>query len=344
MKNGIKSFWLLCFLFVGCVVQAGEPSGHATVPQSAAVRQTIEPTTFAGLDAWRLTDGRTEAVVVPAWGRVMSYGPIGGPNWLWVNSQKEFKPGEWRNHGGDKTWLAPQAQWRVVHGGAWPPPREWDGMAHKAGVKDGKLWMVSPVQPVLGIRTVRQFWFEANGDFVIEQAAEKTKGDPCYLALWSVIQVAPPEAIFLPINPNSPYKGNFFWMGKPKVEVDLRAVTPTLLRVVPSALEGGNFKIGLDAPHAATVAVRGGWAFVAKTDKPTGDLPEGATGAGFPVELYNHGAPQGNYNELELLAPLSVYKPGTRVRQTIHWSLHQLPTKDINAPEMHAAIERLVGG
>lgn len=45
---------------------------------------TVEKTTYNGLEAYRLSDEKTEAVIVPSLsGRVMRYGAVGGANWLW---------------------------------------------------------------------------------------------------------------------------------------------------------------------------------------------------------------------------------------------------------------------
>jgi hypothetical protein len=311
----------------------------------------MEKVRFGGYEGWRLTDGQTEAIVVPEVGRIMSYRRVDGPasfNWLWQAPAKQYKPDEWKNIGGDKTWPAPQSFWTGMTGNGWPPDPAWDGMPHKVGEKEGKMWMVSPVSRGMGARAVREFWFEADGSFVIEQAADKVTGPPIYISLWSVTQIVPPDAVFLPINPQSAYKNNFHWIARPKAEGLAQTlatpVSPRLLRVLPSAGNGdNNFKIGTDAPVSAAVAVRDGWAFVQKTPKPGGDYPDGAIGAGFPVEFWNNGSKDLFYNELELLSPLRLHKQGDRFRHTMRWSIHQLPTKDINSHEMHAAIEKIIG-
>lgn len=306
--------------------------------------RTIEKIKWDGRVAWRLSDGRSEAIIVPDYGRVMRFGRAGGISWLWNAPPDKISINNWKNYGGDKTWPAPQSHWAIMSGKEWPPPAQWDGAKHKAGVKNGKLWMVSPVQKPLGARVVREFWFDANGDFVVSQAADKIAGDPVYFSLWSVIQIVPPEAIFLPLSPSSPYRNNFHWIHKPEVEVNTQVISPSLLKVLPSVgNDKNNFKIGSDANISAIIAVREGWAFRARSSKPKGFYPDGAADeAGFPIELWNMGPKDLHYNELELLSPLKLYKVGSRWRHTIRWSVHQLPTKDINSPLMHAAIEKLI--
>ena len=70
---------------------------------------TIEKTTWRGMAAFRLTDGRHDAVVVPGISsRLVRFGPVGGPNALWSAPEgKTWKAGEWRNWGGEKVWPSP---------------------------------------------------------------------------------------------------------------------------------------------------------------------------------------------------------------------------------------------
>src|SRR4029078_7662808 len=86
-------------------------------------------------DAYRISDGRTYAVVVPALGRVMRYALVGGANQLWnAAPDRRFKPGEWQNWGGDKIWPAPQSQWPGLSGQSWPPHPTFDQTPHTAEV------------------------------------------------------------------------------------------------------------------------------------------------------------------------------------------------------------------
>jgi hypothetical protein len=87
----------------------------------------VTQVTYGERKAYRMSDGRSEAIIVPEIGRVMSYGFVGGPNLLWNNPQKQFKAEEWHNYGGDKTWPAPQSLWPTNVGRGWPPVAEWDG-------------------------------------------------------------------------------------------------------------------------------------------------------------------------------------------------------------------------
>ncbi len=69
-----------------------------------------------------------------------------------------------------------------------------------------------------------------------------------------------------------------------------------------------------------------------------------AGGAGFPVEVYNHGNLSENFMELELLSPLHPLRKGNRWEQEhiMHWSLHRLPSKNVNDRMTRWAVEKLL--
>ena len=288
---------------------------------------------FAGRDAYRFSDGKTQAVVVPSLGRVMSYGMVDGPNLLFQNKAAKpdpKNPTAWVNYGGDKTWPAPQEGWILWQkSGGWPPPRQWDGEAHEAEVlTGGKLRLTSPVHPGLGGRVARTFSLSPAGEFVIEQSIEKLSGGPLSLSIWSVTQIEPPDAIYLRSNPDSPYKNGFHYIGNDATkQFAITRPRPEMVRVEPS--KDGVYKIGVDTPVVALASVKGQVAFVQKSARPEGQYPDGALNAGFPMEIYNNTSPA--YVELELLGPLRAYfgskdgkSVGTRWTHTVRWSLHQL--------------------
>jgi glucose/arabinose dehydrogenase len=331
------------------IVPSPESPNYQSKVQSAVDTAvgTITPTLYDGRTAFRLSDGRTEAVVVPEIGRVMHYGFVGGSNFLWNSPQKTYAENEWKNWGGDKTWPAPQLWWPAIAGRNWPPDPAWDGNAHTAKVlSNNRLQMSSEVAKGFGADVVREFWFEDNGDFIIQQTVEKVKGEPLLLSIWNVTQIKPPDAIFLPLNPQSIYKNNFHWLVPPENESPIVQITPTLLQVRPSVGVSAKkvYKVGADSPVVAVAAVTDGVAMMEKATRQDGQYPDGAIGGGFPVEVYNNGDAKENYVELELLSPLHLLRQGDRYEYTMRWSLHRLSSNDINAMTTQAALEKLLQG
>ena len=310
----------------------------------ATVRASpLEATTYNGQPAFRLSDGKTEAVIVPALGRVMRYGLVGGPNMLWNASAGKLGGGGFQNVGGDKTFIGPHASWELFAPSRWPPQPSWDGQPHSAELlPGGHLRTVGPIWQGFRARIVRDYSLNTDVEFVITSTMERMSGsgDPLALCLWNVSQSAPPDAIFLPLNSGSIYKSGFHWFGPPQ---DKAAITSEggLLRIRPTT--GTYYKIGLDTPVAALVAVKDGVAWLQRAAKLDGQYPDGAEGAGFPVELYNHGdAGSGQYVELELLSPLRRFRAGSSWTQTVRWSLHSLPGADVNAQNVRDAVTELL--
>lgn len=321
------------------------PSPGAPLCDNGECQALISQTTYFGRKAFKITDGRSEAVVVPEIGRIMRFGLVGGPNLLWnAPTPKGQNIIGWSNYGGDKSWLGPQSYWPLWNQAkGWPPDKALDGSPHEAEVlTGGKLRMTSPLSAGTGIRITREMYFDDKGNFVIEQTARKWRGEPVRASIWSNSQVVPGDAIFVPLEANSPYKKNFHWLTVPKGVPDLQAVTSTLLRFKPS--EVANFKIGVDAPVSAIASVRDQVAFVQRAGKPKGQYPDGADGAGFPVEFFHTRTRTANYVELELLSPLMDFRLASRWRHTVRWSIHPLPSADVDAPETLRAIDGLLRG
>lgn len=305
-------------------------------------RPAIAEITYDGRLAYKLTDGRSEAIVVPAIGRVMHFGTIGGPNWLWKAPSRPYKSGEWRNYGGAKTWPAPQSYW-ATWGVAWPPPPAWDAAPHEDEVlTGGHLRTISAVAPGLGARLIREFYFNASGEFVIEQTVEKLHGEPRKISLWSVAQIVTPEAVFLPLHGASAYRDGFHWLLKTKTNPQpvWQTLSPNVLQMETG--RQGAYKIGVDAPVASIAAVRDGVAFVQRAARPDGQYPDGADKAGFPVEFYSYADERNSYGELELLSPLRTVRSGEKWTHSVRWSLHSLPSHDLKAPNVREAIEKLL--
>ncbi|MEG3906974.1 hypothetical protein QT979_05510 [Microcoleus sp. w2-18bC1] len=173
------------------------------------------------------------------------------------------------------------------------------------------------------------------------------KGEPLLLPIVNVTQIEAPDAIFLPLNPQSTYKNNYHWLVPPENEPPIVQITPKLLQLRPSVCVSAkkNYKVGADTPVVVVATVKDGLAMMEKATCQDGEYPDGAVGgAGFPVEVYNNGDAKENYAELELLSPLHLFKQGDRYQYTVRWSLHQLLSSDVNAMATRDAIEKLLKG
>lgn len=301
----------------------------------------ISKTTYQNRPAYKLTNGAVDAIIVPEIGRIMSFGKTDGPNLLWNAQPEQIAKEGWKNYGGDKSWLAPQTNWKLFHGANnWPPEPVLDGEPHKADVLSGGKLRLTTGLSKTGIRYIRTMYFDDNGEFVIEQTARKEKGAPLKAGIWSITQVVPGQAVFFPINPETQYKDGAFRFGNNQSQSATR-VKPNLIRIDPKSGLGGP-KFGFDTKISALASVKDGVALVQKSARPDGQYPDGADEAGFPTELYINADPKLYYQELEILGPLQHYYVGTAYTHTVKWSLHDLPSTDATSPEVTAAMEKLL--
>ena len=307
----------------------------------------VEKTTFRDESAWRLTDGITEAIIVPSYGgRLMRYGKVGGENWLW-NGQPD-EPGEYMRWGGDKTFPGPHSMWRFTAKKSWPPPTP-DTTEHAVEkTATGILTTSPPWDGYGGARVVREYGFE-NGDLVIHHRITPAEGSAVPVAVWVITQCEPSVA-YIPLPKKSPYKDNVFWFDWSKRGTSGNLISPTLLEIRPTV--GEVFKLGAHPERPALAAVRNGVLFLQRTEvefsvkgeaaprrgprDPGAQYPEGADGAGLSVEFYHHNLPPPrHYIELELLSPLRPARKGAAL--TTRWSLHDIGAR----PAAEAAAELL---
>jgi hypothetical protein len=298
---------------------------------------TVTKTTWREIDAYKLTDGRAEAIVVPKLGgRIVAFGLVGGTNFIWSGepgAEKREPPLMW---GGDKTYIGPDSLWPLTRGKGWPPPAP-DSAAHTAEIlPGGRLRIVStPWEDYGGARITRECGFDAAGEFVTTHTIEKIPGSQKIGAVWDIAQTIPSDGVFVPLNPKSAYKENYFWFGfsKPTARTGVHPLSPSLLKLKPAT--GEMFKLGADIKTPALATVKDGIAFITRADPQEGQYPDGAPDAGLSVEVYHHDLPgPGEYVELELLSPVRRLDQGATL--TTRWSLREWPANPPHGEAMAA--------
>jgi len=319
------------------------------LPSPISSAGTIKDTEYNGLPAYRLSDGKTEAVVVPSLsGRVMRYGIVYGLNWMWNASPEILQGDGYKNYGGDKTFVGPHSVWQTFSM-LWPPDATWDGAPHQAQVlPEGRLRTTGNIWRGFGLRVIREFSFNDSGEFVITHTLEKVEGEPRQLAIWPVTQTITPDFVYIPLKVNSAYARGFHSFGilpeSAKLEVLPVPVSDKdttsnlrLLKVTPT--DQVAYKIGADSPLAVIAATKGNLVFLQRGEELVGQYPDGGEGAGLPVEFYSHGeSGTAHFVELELLSPLICLRVGESTTFTTRWSVHTLP----ESPHEHSpAVERL---
>jgi hypothetical protein len=286
-------------------------------------------------DSILISNGRVEAIIVPAIGRVMQFRRVGqteGP--FWENESlfgQEPNPAStnWLNFGGDKTWPAPQGEWAYITPRAWPPPAGFDAVPVEATVDGWKVKLVSPVDPHYGIRTIREISLAVDAPVMtILTTYEKVEGDAVMASVWVITQLKEPLVACARISHTSIYREGFQLMSEE---------SPPNLRV-----RDGILRIQRDpkAPHKVGMDV-GSLLWVDENEMLRIDssrLPQQTyPDRGSSAEIYTNPDPL-RYVELEVLGPVKKMVAGTRIHRTSIYTL--LPRTELD-PELDIRKELL---
>lgn len=312
----------LCrFLFVGLALTLA----------ARAAPITTERTTYRGWsDAMRLRNAHSEVIVVPEIGRVMSFRFRDGENVFWEDPALAGQRGDpsgqqWVNFGGDKTWPAPEAEWKnYTKRSQWMPPPAFDALPATGTLEGDVIVLTSPVDPFYGIRTLRRIRLKPDDpEMTIETTYERISGEPAKIAIWVIAQFTHPVAVFLPVPPASKFpNGHFSFRDTPWPQLSVRENLIQLTRD-PAA----NHKLGSDADRMLWIGETA-MCLVSTPRQPGAEYPD----RGASAEVYTNADPK-KYVELETLGPLAPMKRGDRISQTNTYRLFR------RAPNSHPETE-----
>jgi hypothetical protein len=290
----------------------------------------VESVDYHGWPAQALRNGRVEVVVVPAIGRLMSFGFAGdggASNPLWRHGQlgPALAPDEngWINFGGDKAWPAPQADWARMAGTGWPPPATFDARAYTTAAVDGsRVELSSGVDPAYGMRVRRTVRLD-DDHMIVETAYEKVTGAPIRVAVWTITQLASPDRVFALLPERSAFAGGYRSL-LPAAPKDLR-VDGRLLGLARDRADKTMIATDADAllwvgPGRDLAIEKIGTYVSAGADwHPTAAGAAHVDGARAQIYTSSDGAEP--YVELELLGPLVDLAPGQRAMMSVRYRL-----------------------
>jgi hypothetical protein len=277
------------------------------------------PTNYHGWPhAILVSNGRVEAVIVPAIGRVMQFrlsGEEDGP--FWENRAMDGKAPdpqatEWGNFGGDKTWPAPQSDWPKIAPRAWPPPVAFDSMPVKANVDGFVVKLVSAVDPHYGIRAYREIKLDLDRPVMtIRTTYEKVSGQALKVGVWVITQLKDPVTAFASVPDFGRFREGYNRQSD-ELPVNLKFEDGLLsLTRDPKTPH----KVGTDAGTLIWV----GKDSVLRIDSPRkiiGDYPDD----GCSAEIFTSPDPL-PYVELEMLGPLNKMIVGDRITRVSSYTL-----------------------
>jgi Domain of unknown function (DUF4380) len=307
-----------------------------------------EPIEWNNFSAYRLANQHLEAVVVPALARVMSFKRPGGMNWMWADPTciETYANGSssehWMNWGGDNTWLSPQSRWSELAGNAWPPDPAWGDpllAPHVAELMiDGRLLVKGPISTVTGLRLSRIYQLDGS-EWITTQIVENVTGEAHTCGLWSITDIARPDAAYFVPFADSGYPNQYrLFDGLDDSATPDLSLCENLL--ILRSTTNHQYKFGLDSPVAALAARFGREILVQRAERPAGEYPDGEfVSAGLPVEYFDSGtlSTQHPFAELELLGPLVTLKRGESTRHLMRWHLETLDAD----PESPAALAQI---
>jgi hypothetical protein len=278
-------------------------------------------------DCYLIANGRVEAVIVPAIGRVMQLRLAGEPDGaFWENRALDGQlhdaaSNDWINFGGEKCWPAPQALWIEQQGRDWPPPAAFGARHITASTSDRGVVVKSPADPGFGIQVVRHIELDAVQP-VLRIATEYRKlvGGAVRVGIWTITQMREPERVCILLSPASKFTDGFIRLMSAEpadLKIDGRLLS---LRRHPRQ----HVKVGTDGSSMAWL----GSNCVVRIDTDTrlGEYPDG----GCSTEVYTCPDPL-QYVELETLGPLTTMNPGDRIEQTTVYTVTPRSTTDLDA-------------
>jgi hypothetical protein len=326
--------------------------------RSASKKVTVTREAYDGFtDAWKLSNGIVDVVVVPDIGRIMAFEWTGRPETsplyndpIWTgkspapmpnpNDPKTY-PTEWHNYGGNKVWASPQSEWPKHQPVVWPPDPFLDtGPYHVQRLPNG-VRLTGPVSPYFGVRLIREITLKAGlPQISLRDTFIKAVGGLNHAAfpigLWSISQVKGNSTIYLPLNKQGLFPGIGYTslINGAKPLPNWRTHGSVLSVTRPS---GVGTKVGVDDTAGwAACLYHANLLFSVRSVRVPGTVyPD----HGCSAEVYTNGSDVEAYMELETLGPLVTLKPGQTLSRSIVWRLQRLPQTPANAREAAAAVQ-----
>lgn len=324
----------------------------------------------------RLSNGIVEAVVVPAIGRIMSFGFVGRPETspIFVNKDWDGKtvadadPATWAAFGGDKLWPSPQSEWPRHNVRAWPPDQTFDGDPEVAQILPDGVRLVTPDSVAFAARATRAVTMKpGEARLYIAQTLIKDPdaANPPIARMTVGVGAGDPPAVEAE-NAAARRLRDGFPLGIWSITQTRGDGTVFLPLATGGPFPRGYLPLGEpgDVPSAPYFTAQNGLLRIARDPGKSHKIGAGASegwiaslyggvvlfsehyryqpGAaypdgGTPAEVYtNAGATA--YIEMELLGPLVPLTHGSKISHDIYWQLQRLPRAPRSAADAGALV------
>jgi len=293
-------------------------------------------------DAYRLSNGRVDAVVVTAIGpRIMSFGPTGGPNLFYVRDREAGgrNEAEWTFRGGWRLWIAPERRETTY---------SLDNAPCTAEVSGPTLRVTGPPQRDAGLQKTIEVSLDPEQPRLHVVSRLRNSGDrPRTYAAWSLSVLRPGGRAFVPFDVG-PLDGfdairrlilwSYTQVNDPRYRFGDRLVQIDHAKVTaaPPGSTGrrrDESKIGVDSAQGWGAYLLDGTLYVKSfAHDAEGQYPDG----GATIEVYS----SAEFLELEQLGPLTTIQPGEEIVFPEDWWVFT----NVSVPEEEeAALDALRG-
>ncbi len=262
---------------------------------------------FFGREAYRLANDQLSITVVPALsGRVMEL-IVNGQNLLWINqplleghAAGDPAFGGWKNWGGYKAWLAPQAHWPNPEA----QPDDMDNVEWEVAAQaEDSVDLRGPIIPWGGVRLGRRIALKTPGVSVSETILNAS-AQPQTWAVWAVAQFTVPGWVTFPSAASKRVKS---------------------LRASPPRLDRGRLRFSGDSKWKVGAPGVEGWGKYRADAWPQTFHAVFAPHSTLPhpddcgLEAWSNSDP--DYMELEWLGPMVTLKPGDEWTFETRWEV-----------------------
>jgi len=295
-----------------------------TMPHEGGQPVRITRETFRGWeDAYRLSNGRVDAVVVTAIGpRIMAFGPTDGPSLFYVRDREAGGRNEqdWTFRGGWRLWVAPERRETTY---------SLDNAPCTAEVSDTTLRVTGPPQPDSGLQKTIEVSLDAEQPRLHLVSHLRNIGDrPRTYAAWSLSVLRPGGRAFVPFDVGPPdsfdaIRRLILWsytkIHDPRYRFGDRLIQidHAMVAAAPQGAGGrrdDESKIGVDSAQGWGAYLLDGTLYVKRFGHDAdGQYPDG----GATIEVYS----SAEFLELEQLGPLTTIQPGAEIVFPEDWWL-----------------------
>lgn len=323
----MRTFFLALSLLAGTTSCRAQNDRHPSQPHKSPAIQISKINYHGWPNSYRISNGKVQAVVVPAIGRLMQFQLVGGDNVFWEDRRLDGKSSDpnskqWTNFGGDKSWPSPQDDWSKMIGRGWPPPAGFDAVPYDAPLEDGVVELISPVDPSYGIRVRRRLQLDPAGPRVqIVTTYEKVRGPAVKVGVGVITQLRDPQRVFMVLPKKSRFPNGYVLLQFSRPEdVTVQDGLVSLTRGKKTSSQ-----IGSDADTLLWMDE----SYVLRIDSPRvpgGEYADQDTN----TTVFTAPDPQA-YVELETFGPLTVMNSGARIERTNTYTLLPRTVKDPEA-------------